>query len=227
MIDDNNEQAQQHQPLTHEIIDIMDMLENPQVTPQPTQPTAVVATPPEKKRAQEMLHARKVYHERGHMLACLGGLEVGRAEGDTLITAVDKIDLAVLRDTRNGLPVGAVVRQCTGDYTTFEVWPPLFLERTRGRTVGQAAAYRRYYESLADPAFVASELMALYGRQTEDEQRVKDTVERNERGFCAFSGRAGSRLAEKVMNGQALTGDDLARAVGICLRHRRQVITGQ
>lgn len=178
-------------------------------------------------KAPEVLHNRKAYRERAHVLACIGGLEVGAHENESCVTGVEKIEIAVLRDTRNGLPMGAVVRQITGELGTMEVWKPLFLERTRGKTLGQAEAYRQYWKSLHDPAFVASELLALYGRQTEDEQVAKDTKHLNERGFCAFSGRLGSRLAINVLNGKVLSGDDLCKATSICLRHRRQVLTGQ
>lgn len=177
--------------------------------------------------APERLHNRKAYRERAHVLACIGGMEVGRDENKSVITGVEKMDIAVLRDTRNGLPVGAIVRQVTGETATMEVWKPLFLERTRGKTLGQADAYRAYYKNLHDPAFVGSEIVALYGRQTEDEQAVKETKHLNQRGFCAFSGRLGSRLAINVLNGKTLEGEDLCKAVNICLRHRRQVITGQ
>ena len=175
--------------------------------------------------APECLRQRKAYRERGHVLACMGGMEVGAHESSTVILGEMKIDIAVLRDTRNGLPVGAVVRQVTGEYGTLELWSPLFLERTRGKTVGAAQAYRAYYQNLSDPDFVASELIALYGRQTEDEQKYKDTVHLNGKGFCAFSGKAGTKLAEKVLARKDLNEKDMAKATAILLRHRRQAIT--
>lgn len=177
--------------------------------------------------APELYHDRKVYRERGHVLMCMGGLEIGVGETKSTILGALKADYAVLRDTRTGMPVGAIVRQAQPTGTVHEVWPPLFIERTRGKTVGWANAYRTYYENLRDPDFVASEVLALYGRQTEDEQKEKDTKHRNHRGFCAFSGRAGTRIAELVLAGKSLGPKDMRRAVEICLRHRRQVITGQ
>jgi hypothetical protein len=178
--------------------------------------------------APECLRKRKAYRERAHVLACMGGMEIGSHESTTCIMGEHKVDIAVLRDTRNGLPVGAVVRQDTGEFATMELWSPLFLERTRGRTVGQADLYRKYYHNLKDVEFVKSELVALYGRQTEDEVKYKDTIHHNGRGFCAFSGKAGSKLAEKALTaGSEFTEAEMTKAVTICLRHRRQAITQQ
>jgi hypothetical protein len=178
--------------------------------------------------APEQLRQRKAYRERGHVLACMGGMEVGAHESTTCMVGEHKVDIAVLRDTRNGLPVGAVVRQITGEYATMELWNPLFLERTRGKTVGQAGLYRSYYKNLRNLDFVKSELVALYGRQTEDEVKFKDTIENNGRGFCAFTGRAGSKLAEKALvPGSKFSSKEMAKATSILLRHRRQAITQQ
>lgn len=83
----------------------------------------------------------------------------------------------------------------------------------------------------------------LYDFQTSDEQAVGETRHRNGRGFSAFHGASGSRLACKLARGQYLKGacytadwlangnaarhwaykSDMARAQRICIRHARQL----
>lgn len=76
-------------------------------------------------------------------------------------------------------------------------------------------------------------LVALYGRQTQDEKRDSDTRHDNQRGFSAAHARTGSYYARLVIRGWQQDGHrknthlyptKLAKARAMVLRYRRQLV---
>jgi len=59
-------------------------------------------------------------------------------------------------------------------------------------------------------------ILFLYERQTEDEREMHDTKWKNERGFRVNHAAAGAILAEKILNNEGWTADDMRQARGIC-----------
>lgn len=66
-------------------------------------------------------------------------------------------------------------------------------------------------------------LCQLHTWQTEHEQEVRTTEEKNRRGFMSSHAVNGSKLAEKVKGGEALTGEEMAKARSIVCRYTRQL----
>jgi hypothetical protein len=58
-------------------------------------------------------------------------------------------------------------------------------------------------------AFVEASIVALYKRQTELEQRVSETFNKNDIGMQVADARLFSRLARKLLNNERLTQDEL------------------
>ncbi len=56
-----------------------------------------------------------------------------------------------------------------------------------------------------NPNAVKKALVLLYERQTEDEQSRRDTYHANAQGFNTAHAKEGTRLAKKVLSGQAWT----------------------
>jgi len=66
-------------------------------------------------------------------------------------------------------------------------------------------------------------MVAIWERQTADEQETQDTRHHNGRGFAAWSARSGTYFAEWVRSGRRLTGKHLVKALKIALHHAGQL----
>jgi hypothetical protein len=66
-------------------------------------------------------------------------------------------------------------------------------------------------------------MVAIWERQTADEQATQGTRHHNGRGFAAWSARSGTYFAEWVRSGRRLTGKHLAKARKIALHHAGQL----
>jgi len=66
-------------------------------------------------------------------------------------------------------------------------------------------------------------MVAIWERQTADEQDTQDTRHHNGRGFAAWSARSGTYFAEWVRSGRHLTGKHLVKARKIALYHAGQL----
>jgi len=66
-------------------------------------------------------------------------------------------------------------------------------------------------------------MVAIWERQTADEQETQDTRHHNGRGFAAWSARSGTYFAEWVRSGRRLTGKHLVKARKIALHHAGQL----
>jgi len=66
-------------------------------------------------------------------------------------------------------------------------------------------------------------MVAIWERQTTDEQETQGTRHHNGRGFAAWSARSGTYFAEWVRSGRRLTGKHLAKARKIALHHAGQL----
>lgn len=66
-------------------------------------------------------------------------------------------------------------------------------------------------------------MVALYLRQTADEQHTSATRVLNGRGFSAFNAERGTYYAKWVLSGRRLTGRHLVRARRIATYHARQL----
>lgn len=76
----------------------------------------------------------------------------------------------------------------------------------------------------ANPKAVERAMLALFARQTVDEQAVASTRHLNGRGFNAPSARRGSYYARWVRSGRSLSGPHLDKALRIALRHSAQLV---
>ena len=72
-------------------------------------------------------------------------------------------------------------------------------------------------------AAVERAMVAIWERQTADEQETQDTRHHNGRGFAAWSARSGTYYANWVRSGRHLTGKHLAKARKIALHHAGQL----
>lgn len=70
---------------------------------------------------------------------------------------------------------------------------------------------------------VGRAIVALYERQTADEQASETTNHHNNIGFCGWAAKNGSYYARWVMSGRTLTGKHLVKARKIALHHAGQV----
>jgi hypothetical protein len=66
-------------------------------------------------------------------------------------------------------------------------------------------------------------MVAIWERQTADEQETQGTRHHNGRGFAAWSARSGTYFAEWVRSGRRLTGKHLVKARKIALHHAGQL----
>ena len=66
-------------------------------------------------------------------------------------------------------------------------------------------------------------MVAIWERQTRDEQATETTRHHNGRGFAAWSARSGTYFAEWVRSGRRLTGKHLVKARKIALHHAGQL----
>jgi hypothetical protein len=60
-----------------------------------------------------------------------------------------------------------------------------------------------------DPQFIEQAILALYRKQTENEQSTRRTYERNRAGFSAPDAFEFSRMAERLLEGERLSQSDL------------------
>ena len=74
-----------------------------------------------------------------------------------------------------------------------------------------------------DADFRVAALLVLYRRQTEDERDEKDTKYKNKRGFMSSHAVNGSRLAEKVISGEELSGEEQEKVDCIVGRYTKQL----
>ena len=66
-------------------------------------------------------------------------------------------------------------------------------------------------------------MVAIWERQTADEQETQGTRHHNGRGFAAWSAKSGTYYAEWIMSGRRLTGKHLVKARRIALHHAGQL----
>ena len=66
-------------------------------------------------------------------------------------------------------------------------------------------------------------MVAIWERQTADEQTSQTTNHSNGRGFCGWAARSGTYYAEWVRSKRHLTGKHLAKARKIALYHAGQL----
>ena len=66
-------------------------------------------------------------------------------------------------------------------------------------------------------------MVAIWERQTADEQETQGTRHHNGRGFAAWSARSGTYFAEWVRSGRRLSGKHLVKARKIALHHAGQL----
>jgi hypothetical protein len=66
-------------------------------------------------------------------------------------------------------------------------------------------------------------MVALFARQTNDEQASQSTKHHNGRGFNAFDAGTGSYFAKWILSGRQLTGRHLEKARRVALRYVRQL----
>jgi hypothetical protein len=66
-------------------------------------------------------------------------------------------------------------------------------------------------------------MVAIWERQTADEQATQTTNHNNGRGFCGWAARNGTYYANWVRSGRRLTGKHLAKARKIALHHAGQL----
>jgi hypothetical protein len=75
-----------------------------------------------------------------------------------------------------------------------------------------------------NPKAVERAILALYARQTQDEQSSSTTKHSNGRGFSAFEAKNGTYYAKWILSGRSLTGHHLDKARTIGLRHIGQLV---
>lgn len=75
-----------------------------------------------------------------------------------------------------------------------------------------------------NPVAVGRAMVALYKRQTADEQRAGVTVHTNGRGFSAADASKGTRYARWVLAGNQLTGPYLAHAQELARKYLGQLV---
>jgi hypothetical protein len=85
---------------------------------------------------------------------------------------------------------------------------------------------RSQIEALLESSDAAVErgIVALWKRQTLDEQQASDTKHNNGIGFCSWAARNGSYYASWVNSGRHLTGQHLVKARKIALHHAGQLV---
>ena len=95
------------------------------------------------------------------------------------------------------------------------------------KPVGNKYPFRTKREILAqletDDTFVVEAMGILYQRQTEDERETKETKYKNRRGFMSSHAVNGTRLVEKMLQGEEWTPEDWGKARGIVCRYGKQL----
>lgn len=76
--------------------------------------------------------------------------------------------------------------------------------------------------AVRDREVIRRAVIALYGRQTEDEKVDRRSKYVNDRGFARFDGKVLADMAEKAI-ADALDGADLDFLAGRLYRYRRQI----
>ncbi|MGH9920388.1 MAG: hypothetical protein ACRD6W_16160, partial [Nitrososphaerales archaeon] len=76
-----------------------------------------------------------------------------------------------------------------------------------------------------EPEFRLQAMAILHTLQTEHEQATKSTVTKNRQGFMSSHAVNGSRVAEKIKAGEALTDEDMVVVDKIAPRYTRQLAT--
>jgi hypothetical protein len=66
-------------------------------------------------------------------------------------------------------------------------------------------------------------IVAIFERQTADEQESESTNHHNNIGFCGWAARNGTYYAKWVKSGRRLTGSHLEKARNIALHHAGQL----
>lgn len=66
-------------------------------------------------------------------------------------------------------------------------------------------------------------VVAIYRRQTEDEQACRNVRYKNARGFSAFHARLGSNLAAKIIGGKDLSSEEVFAARVMMLKYISQL----
>lgn len=74
-----------------------------------------------------------------------------------------------------------------------------------------------------DAAFRHECLVVLYNRQTADEQDTKETKWRNKMGFMSSHAVHGTRIAQLVIAGEAISDEDEGRIEAIVPRYSKQL----
>lgn len=71
--------------------------------------------------------------------------------------------------------------------------------------------------------FAKSSLCVIHDRQTSYEQEAKTTKDRNARGFMSSHAVRGTELAVKILSGEELTDEEMAKVRGLASRYGRQL----
>lgn len=66
-------------------------------------------------------------------------------------------------------------------------------------------------------------IVTLWHRQTEHEQNTESTLTRNRSGFMSSHAVHGSRIAKKILAGEDLSEEDVARVQAIAPRYTKQL----
>lgn len=82
--------------------------------------------------------------------------------------------------------------------------------------------YIKYLLTMKDAA-VERAIVAIYNRQTDDEQRSEDTKHLNGIGFTGADARLGSYYAKWILSGKHLNGNHLNKARLMSLKYVRQL----
>ena len=76
-----------------------------------------------------------------------------------------------------------------------------------------------------DDAFMLRGLIALYQRQTADEQNSASTMHSNRQGFSAYTARQGTAIAKKAIANRYIGWTEMEIARNICRKHAGQLVT--
>lgn len=82
--------------------------------------------------------------------------------------------------------------------------------------------YIKWLLNMNDRA-VERAIVAIYNRQTEDEQNAQDTKHSNGVGFSGADARLGSYYAKWIMSGKHLSGNHLVKARLMSYKYVRQL----
>ena len=75
-----------------------------------------------------------------------------------------------------------------------------------------------------NPVAVERAIVAIYRRQTAEEQQVQDTRESNGVGFSGAHAQVGSYYATWILSGKHLSGKHLEKARNMAKRYTRQLV---